>query len=284
MTKPHVLLAVDLSYQVYRAAAAHPMLSYEDADGNRTFTGGLFGFFVSVSKAAREVGATRAIFCRDTKPYLRSRDYPEYKQLRASTMDPELKKRYEVSMRQVLETLQELGHAPWSVPGLESDDLIAHVVKRHGSRFDEVYAMSNDSDLFQLLTEPGFAVIGGEKDGVIRAGHKRLLGLTPEEFMLATALTGTHNDIEGIRGVGPVTAAKAVRNPALMRGHRELHAAMIDRNLELIRLPHPEMDRREPLPPGAEGKFSPRRMYRALGRYDIEVTASMVNSFEQLHT
>lgn len=274
------LLAVDLSYQVYRATAAHPMLT-----SRRIFTGGLYGFFVTFAKIARETRATSVAFCQDVKPYRRSLIYPEYKQLRTKNRDEDLLRMYKQSMRLVLEVLEECGLQPWGIEGFESDDLIGHCVMKYRHRFSRLYAASNDSDLWQLLRYPNFHIYRKSlADVVTPASLNDAFGqpITPDEHMLMTALTGTHNDIAGIDGVGTVTALKAIRDPSLMRKLRERHGELIDRNLALIKLPHPEFPRAAPLP--VHGKFSPRTLIRALGRYDVDVTASMVSAFEALES
>jgi 5'-3' exonuclease len=272
-----ILLAVDLSYQTYRAAAAHPMLTCGDV-----FTGGLYGFFQTLGKMVRETEATHLVFCQDRKPYLRSLTYPEYKQLRKKAADDEMLRRYTQSMKLVLEVLTKLRAPIWGLDGFESDDMIAHSVSKYWTRFDRIYAGSNDSDLFQWLNVPNFYIYTKDIASCwTRARLWKEHGITPEQYMIATALTGTHNDIAGIAGVGPVTAIKAVRDPGLMRSMRDKHAALIDRNLALIKLPHPQFPAEERLPSFPEG-FNARDLYKLLGRYDIDVTAAMVNAFEQV--
>lgn len=272
-----VLLAVDLSYQVYRATAAHPMLTCK-----REFTGGLYGFFTTLAKMVRETEATHLVFCQDRKPYLRSVSYPEYKAFRKKNQDEEMLKMHKQSMRLVLETLSDLNYPVWGLDGFESDDLIGHVATKYRSRYDRIYAASNDSDLFQLLTAPNFAIYTkGIAD--VMTGEKlwKTQSLKPSDFMHMTAITGTHNDVQGIDRVGPVTAKKALADPALMRELRSKHAAVIDRNLKLIKLPHPEFPYETTIPTW-EYAFDERTLYRSLGRYDIDVTNSMVKAFQQV--
>lgn len=275
-----VLLVVDVSYQCYRAAAAHPQLK----DINDNFTGGIYGFFMTLAKAVRETKATDLILCLDVKPYVRSRIYPEYKMIRKKAADPELTARAALTKKQVQQAMAELGWESWGVQGFESDDLIGFIVRRDRHRYDAIYAMANDSDLYQLMDIPNFHLYA--KDILDIWNGRRLaddLGLTPHQYMLATALTGTHNDIAGIRGVGPVTAYKAVKDPALLRGYTHMHGAMIERNLALIKLPHAELPRRLDVPKRWRAHGSDRRtLYRVLGDYDIDTTAAMVDSFEQL--
>lgn len=273
--RPRVLLLVDLSYHVYRAAAAHPMLS---SDG--VFTGGLYGFFQSFAKAVRDTQATHVAICQDSKPYLRSRDYPDYKKLRKKAADEDLLERYTASTPLVLDALSAIGIKPWGVPGFEADDMIgwAAITQRH--RFTRIIAGSNDSDLYQLFVLPNFATFNNEvKEAWDGERLARDLGLTPAEFMLATALQGTHNDIAGIEGVGVKKSRAAAKDPALLRPLMSKHGDIVQRNLDLIRLPHREFPG-SVMPPIRES--TARDMYRALGRYDIEVTASMIAALDQI--
>jgi len=272
-----ILLAVDLSYQVYRASAAHPMLT-----SRRVFTGGLYGFMTTFAKIVRETRATDVVICQDRKPYLRSLIYPEYKQIRAKNRDDELLKMYTQSMKLVIEILEGIGMPIWGIDGFESDDLGAHAFTKYRHRFSQMYAASNDSDLFQLLWIPNLAIYSkGINDLATGTTLLKKSGLTPDQFMMMTALTGTHNDIAGIDGVGPVTAKKALADPQLMRQLRDKHAEVIDRNLKLIQLPHPDFPKSATLPKPTQG-FDMREFYRAMGRYDIDVTNAMINSLEQI--
>lgn len=273
-----VLLVVDLSYQVYRASAAHKNLSC-----GRIFTGGLFGFLTTLAKQIRETRATHLVIGQDMKPYKRSELYPDYKMLRKKNADEELVALFKEALPMVLDLAHLLELPVMAVPGFEFDDCVAGLVQVYSSRFDMIYAASNDSDLNQLLWCDNFRVLRQDlKDAI---GAKELaagpLGLTPAEVVPWLALQGTHNDVAGIPGVGPVTALKVIRSPSLMRTYREKHAALIERNTALIRLPHAEFPRAK-LPP-RPGFFNVRDLYRFCGRYDVTVTQSMLDSLLQVH-
>ena len=278
MSRPdRVLLAVDLSYQTYRAAASHPTLSY---DGR--FTGGLYGFLVTLAKQIRVTGATRVVVCEDIKPYRRSVEYPAYKMLRKKAADDELAAAYQESLPLITQALAAIGIPTMGYKGFESDDCIGWIAETHRHRFNLIYAASNDSDLYQLLRFDSFKILrGSEMADVVDA--KRLaagpMGMTPAEFMLGQALQGTHNDVEGIPKVGPVTAFKAIKQPAVMRTLRERWADVIDRNMRLQKLPHDDFPEAT-LP--AMGSFNPRTLYRFCADFDIEVSGSMLDSFSQV--
>lgn len=272
-----VLLGVDLSYQSYRAAAAHGKLTSSTGE----FTGGLYGFLVTLAKTINDTQATHVVVCEDRKPYRRSLLYPEYKQLRKATADEELKERADVTKLQVMKALDVIGIPVVGVNGFESDDIIGHYVTRHRHRFETIYAASNDSDLFQLLIHRRFRVYRKDETDVVSYDSlKRSTGLEPEEFMLASALMGTHNDVAGIPKVGEKTAIKAVKTPSALRMYREQWADLIERNLRLIRLPYEGFPAHLELP--TCGSFVGRDFIRHLARYDINVTTSMMNAFERV--
>jgi DNA polymerase I len=274
----HCLLAIDLSYQTYRAAAAHPNLT-----SGRHFTGGIYGFVTTLAKTIRETQATHLILCKDSKPYVRSVEYPEYKTLRKKAADPDLLKAMKSSLVLVTNLLLDLGLPILEAPGYESDDIIAHCLLKHRHRFTKLYAASNDSDLFQLLKHSNIALY--VKD--IASCHTGAsvfakLGITPEQHALMTAITGTHNDVAGVFGVGDKTAIKAIKDTTRMLALRKEHGDVIDRNLKLIELPHATFPRNFDMAMPGRGWFNERDLYRLLSQYDIETTASMIKAFSQV--
>lgn len=273
--KERRLLAVDLSNQVWRNLHAHHQL--RSSDGK--FTGALYGFLTSLAAYIRDTEATDVVICKDSKPYLRSLIYPEYKLLRKKQQRPEDREAYEESIGYVHAALDILGLPVMFAPGFESDDCIGRLVITQRNRFDLIVAASSDSDLHQLLWVPNFLVMGKSFAQAVSADTLYVnTGLTPEQFIIASALQGTHNDIEGILGVGEVTAAKAIHDPALMRQMREKHLLIIERNLSLIRLPHADFP---PLPlPQRTRAFNPRAFFRFLGQFDIDATKNMLDTFE----
>lgn len=271
------LLTVDFSYQVYRATCANPNLT---SDG--VFTGGLYGFFMFLGKAVRETNATRMAICLDTKPYRRSITYPQYKQVRKARQDPETRERYEVSKRLVLEVLFAVGAPVYALEGFEADDFMAGIALRYRHRMERMYAATNDSDPWQLLWMDNFAIYKTDIEHLITA--KTLMrdhGLTPHQYMLATALQGTHNDVEGIPGVGEKTAISTVKDASKLRALRGKWAEVIDRNIDLIRLPHADLPASACVLDAPAHRFNPRDLYRALSVYDMDTTEWMVRAFEQ---
>lgn len=276
--KKGILLCVDLSNQVYKASAVNATLRSEGR-----FTGGLYGFLTAMSKAILHTGATDIVLCQDRKPYLRSEIYPEYKSLRQGTKDEDLVLRVNESMQYISQLASVLGLPIWAIQGFESDDLVAHATTKYRHFFDRIIAASNDSDLFQLFKYPNFAVWKGKGGLYSHKDFEKEWAMPPEDYITALAITGTHNEIAGIVGVGPVGARAAISKPEKLRALRAQHAATIDRNVKLIQLPHPEFPRDAQLPRKTH-KFNERELMNFCGRYDIDMTRAMADAFAQLHT
>jgi len=272
------LICVDLSNQVYKASAAHPMLSSGDE-----FTGGLYGFMMAIAKAIDECDATSVVLCTDSKPYKRSLVYPEYKLLRADTKDPELAERATTSIAQIRELMKVMGWPIWSIPGFESDDLIAHATIYYRHRYNKIIAMSNDSDLYQLFEWKHFGLYKGKKGLYTHEDYDAEWGLPAKKLVEALSMTGTHNEVEGIHGIGPATARKLITgDPAKYRTVREKNLELIKRNESVIKLPHPDFPVGENIPPYS-CKYNERALQRFCARYEIQLQRWQSENFERIN-
>jgi len=283
MARDKVLLLVDLSYQSYRATSTH--LDLRSHDG--TFTGGVYGFLVALARTIIDSNADHVVVCQDVKPYVRSKEYPEYKMLRRDSAKKdkraeEIREKHLISVPLIIEAMHEVGIPLLGIQGFESDDCIGYIVRQHSRRWKRIYAASNDSDLFALLKYENFSVWPKSEKGTLMTLDwlRKTHLMEPDEFSLATALTGTHNDIEGIPRVGPVTARKVVQTPGLLRKYREEHGALIDRNLRLIRLPHEQFP--HVAVPERTRRFNSRAFVKWCSMYDITTTRTMDEAFEQV--
>jgi DNA polymerase-1 len=274
--KNKVLLCVDVSNIVYKSAAAHSTLS---SDG--VFTGGLYGFLMAIAKAVGDTGATKIVLCCDSKPYRRSLIYPEYKLLREDTKDPVLVGNAKTTIAQIRELVKVVGWPIWSIPTFESDDLIAHATIQYRHRYDQIIAMSNDSDLYQLFQWPRFALYKGKKGLYTRADYDKEWGLPAHELYLALAMIGTHNCVSGISGIGMITAKKILADPVKYRAIREKHLEVLERNDRLIKLPYPDfpVDTKMPLP---TCEYNERELLRFCSRYEISLQRWQCEAFEKI--
>lgn len=91
----------------------------------------------------------------------------------------------------------------------EADDWMAGYAKRYGGEM-EVVISSQDSDLFQLITERVHILrYRGEKTVICDPAYlQEKLGITPAQYAAYKSLTGDSSDnIRGVDKVGPKTAA-----------------------------------------------------------------------------
>ena len=272
-----ILLCVDVSNQSYKAAATNPNLSCQG-----TFTGGLYGFICAIAKAIHQTGATNICLMEDRKPYIRSTLYPEYKAMRKTTKDPVLVERVNITVEQIRKLCEVTGWPIWSVPTFESDDLIARAVIHYRHRFKKIVAMSNDSDLYQLFQYKHFEMYKGKNGVYTREDFNfEWRGLPPEDLIMALALTGTHNEVEGIFGVGPVGAIHAMKNLSVFTALDKKHGELIARNKKLIELPHKDFPDSEQLPLPTR-KYSERDMQTFLSRYGIKLERWISENFERI--
>lgn len=272
------LLAIDLSNQIYKAAAVHSKLT----SGNH-FTGGLYGFLEALTKGILETRAEQLVICKDVKPYLRTQQYPAYKALRVKTQDDALVIHARETQILVQDLADAIGLPMFGLVGFEADDLIAHIVRTKSVYVPHtrVVAASNDSDLYQLFDYDNFGIWRGKKGFYWKRDYHDEWGLNSNDYIRLLALMGTHNEIEGIAGVGPVTALKLVRNPARLRACLVEHQELVDRNTELIKLPHAKFPLDVDIPENP-GIFTSRKLIRFCGRYDITVQGTWIEAFERL--
>ena len=112
---------------------------------------------------------------------------------------------------------------PLAWPETEADDLIATYTKALRARGCEVVIASNDKDLLQLVG-PGVRVLSRVKGVLAERGPEYVRerwGVEPGMLGDLLALMGDTSDgVPGISGIGPVTAAK------ILRDHGSLEAAL----------------------------------------------------------
>lgn len=274
-----VLLIVDLKNQAYKAASSHQTLF-----SGRTFTGGLYGFLMSVCKAIHEVKATTVVIATDTGPYVRKDDFAGYKSGRKENTDEVLLMKATSSMRLITEFCNDAIACPvWSVPGYEYDDICAWAVNSFKARYDRIVAMTNDSDLYQCFDECAHFALYKGKQGLytVEDFRSEFGAITRDQWITLLSLSGTHNAVPGIDQIGPVKALKAVMNPSVLRPLLEKHRRVIQRNRFLIELPHCTF----PADPGLRvqrHKFAMSDVSRFCARYDINLTAHIVEAMHDI--
>ena len=144
----------------------------------------------------------------------RSQLYPEYKAQR-----PPPPEDLEPQVDRCLALLEAIGVPIIGAPEFEADDVIATLVAklRHAHPDLKIRIISKDKDLKQLLRdegpgEPGVELYDVHTDLVITAATlKEETGITPEQVIdMLTLMGDTVDNVPGVAGVGPKTAAQLI--------------------------------------------------------------------------
>ncbi len=103
----------------------------------------------------------------------------------------------------------------------EADDIIASFMKRFKNDFDEVAVLSNDNDLFQLISDNSYSLYTKNKE-TIKYDKEFLYkekGITPIQIPDYKGLIGDSSDnLKGVAGIGPKTASKLLNEYTTLEG------------------------------------------------------------------
>jgi DNA polymerase I len=197
---------VDSSIFVFRAWFSRG----EQPDGTGRPGGAVHGFVHSLCQwlPAVPVGPVAFAFDASLRTGFRHRLYPLYKAHR-----PPAPEALRDQFQRIRELLGCLGLAQFAHAEFEADDLIASLAAAARQRGHAVQVMSADKDLAQVIL--GDADLLCEPERGTRATRRdieRRLRIRPEQVADMLALAGDRSDnIPGLTGVGPATAARMVR-------------------------------------------------------------------------
>jgi len=201
-----VLYLVDGDGLLYRAANAIPLFTNKQG----LPTNGLHGFASMMWSLLRTARPSHAAVAFTGDPPLAKHHLdPDYKINHYEHPD-EIKQQTPYAMRFV----RALGLQVFLEQGYEADDVIATLLQQH--RRMQARIVSSDRDFYQLVSDRVrvLAPIRGvsEMRDVGPAEVKALYGVTPVQIPDLKALTGDpSDDIPGVRGIGPKTAAALLR-------------------------------------------------------------------------
>jgi DNA polymerase I len=133
--------------------------------------------------------------------------FPEYKANRSPIPDD-----FFPQEQRILQIVKDAGVPIFAKTGFEADDLIATMTKRLCGQGYDVFLVSKDKDLRQLLDECTF-MYDVQADEVIDAKKlEEKVGYAPREAIEVQTLMGdTVDNVPGIPGVGEKTAAKLIK-------------------------------------------------------------------------
>lgn len=230
------ILLVDGSNFLFRAYNALPPLTTSKGEPTQAIK----GMLNMLAKVCRTVNPDFGAVVFDAKgKNFRHEIYPEYKANRPP-MDEDLR----VQIEPVMSVIEKLGWPLLSVPGVEADDVLGTIAKRARRDGDEVVIATGDKDMMQLVEE-GVSIFNSMSNVLYDAAAVELkYGVPPEKIVEYLALMGDKVDnIPGIQGCGPVTAAKWIKQFGGVDGLKAQADAVKGKTGEKLRAGLPMIDK-----------------------------------------
>jgi DNA polymerase-1 len=195
------LILVDGSGYLYRAFHALPPLTNSKGEP----TGAVLGVLNMLNKMIKEESPDRIAVVFDA-PGRTFRDdlFDQYKAHRAPMPDD-----MRSQIEPLYETVAAMGLPLLRVPGVEADDVIGTLAKQGAASGFQVLISTGDKDMAQLVGSHVGLINTMSNSRLDRDGVKAKFDVFPEQIVDYLALVGDSSDnIPGITGVGPKTAAK----------------------------------------------------------------------------
>ncbi|HEY3002092.1 MAG TPA: DNA polymerase I [Kribbellaceae bacterium] len=201
------LLLLDGHSLAYRAFFSHPLENFSTTTGQPT--NAVYGFTSMLINMLRDEKPTHVCVTFDvSRQTFRSEQYTEYKAGRNKTPDE-----FKSQLPLVREILDALRIPTAEVDGYEADDVIATLATQAAEQGFEVLISTGDRDAFQLVSDD--VTILYPKRGVSEiarmdpAAVEEKYGVPPRLYPDLAAMVGESSDnLPGVPGVGPKTAAK----------------------------------------------------------------------------
>ena len=207
MAPANRLLLLDGHSLAYRAFYALPAENFSTKTGQTT--NAVYGFTSMLINMLRDEEPTHVAVAFDlSRQTFRTEEYADYKAGRSATPSE-----FSGQIPLVHEVLDALKIRYVEVEGYEADDVIATLTTQAVAKEMDVVIVSGDRDVFQLVSDQVSMVypVRGVSE-VWRMDPQVVLeryGVTPERYSDLAALVGESSDnLPGVPGVGPKTAAK----------------------------------------------------------------------------
>ncbi|MDE2349841.1 MAG: DNA polymerase I [Gammaproteobacteria bacterium] len=195
------LVLVDGSSYLYRAFHALPPLTNSRGEP----TGAVLGVLNMLNKLVKEEAPQRIAVVFDAPGRTFRDDLFEAYKAHRPPMPDDLR----AQTQPLLDAVGAMGLPLLRVPGVEADDVIGTLAKRGAAAGFQVLISTGDKDMAQLVG-PGVELVNTMSNTRLnREGVKAKFDVYPEQIIDYLALVGDSADnIPGISGVGPKTAAK----------------------------------------------------------------------------
>ncbi len=201
------LLLLDGHSLAYRAFFALPAENFSTSTGQHT--NAVYGFTAMLINVLRDEEPTHVAVAFDvSRQTFRTEEYAEYKAGRSATPTE-----FAGQISLLKEVLDALRIPTVEADGFEADDVLATLTTQAEAAGMEVLICSGDRDSFQLVTDhvtvlypvKGVSELARMTPEAVEAKY----GVAPERYSDLAALVGESSDnLPGVPGVGPKTAAK----------------------------------------------------------------------------
>ena len=240
-------VVIDCMYLVYRGAYA---MKNTQLQFNEIRTEIPFNFLDQIFTIMEDIGSNRLIFCWDSSDLYRKEIYSGYKDKEERQKDPRQKKIGELARTQAPlirdKILPMMGFRNVFLErGLESDDLIAHIVNKFRGRDESITIVSSDDDLLQLVRDDSPTVVIYNpitKKFKTETSFTEEWRITPKDWARVKAIAGCKSDcVPGVPGVAEATAVKYLLGELKTNSKKyksiQEHEDIIKRNKGLVELP-----------------------------------------------
>jgi DNA polymerase-1 len=236
------LLLVDFYAMFYRSRNALLRSGRELTTSLGTPVTGAYGFTNNLISQIKDLAPTHVAVCYDAGANWRKVADETYKANREPGPDAET---FKLEARLTLDkVLPAMGVSVVGILGYEADDTL-YTLSKDASEFDEVIIFTCDQDILQCVTDKVKVRLFNTAKKVSDLGPAEVeekWGVRPQHLALVKALCGDGADnIKGIRGIGPKTAAKivcesyGVLDNVLKNAKVEPYKDLVLSNLELTR-------------------------------------------------
>ena len=199
------VLLVDGHSLAYRAFYGYPAESFTTSTGQHT--NAVYGFITLFLSIIRNEKPTHIGVAFDhSRVTFRTKEYPEYKATRSATPE-EFKGQVEL----IKDLLTALNIPHIELEEYEGDDIIATWATQGEKAGMDVLISTGDRDSFQLVDEEVTVLYPGRNEiqRMTPQAIEEKYGVTPARYPELAALVGeTSDNLPGVPGVGPKTAAK----------------------------------------------------------------------------
>ncbi|MGH8460349.1 MAG: DNA polymerase I [Stenotrophobium sp.] len=195
------LILIDGSSWLFRAYHALPPLTNPAGEP----TGAVYGMGNMLRRLMKDYAPERICVVFDPPgPTFREEIYADYKANRDATPE-DLSSQF----APIMEMIAALGLPVLQVPRVEADDVIGTLAKQGEAAGLDVLIVTSDKDMAQLVNAHVHLLDTMKNRRMDPAGVVEKFGVPPERIIELLALMGdTSDNIPGVAGVGPKTAAK----------------------------------------------------------------------------